>query len=229
MNISKQHIAIGKKRTGYKINPKSITIHSTANPRSTAQNERNYLTNPSNTNATGWHYVVGDNTIIEAIPPDERAYHAGHGRGNRTSIGIEMVETGDRNKVIDNTIKLVKHLQGRFNIDNNNVVRHYDWTQKNCPRILNYNNWQGWVEFKEKLKEGTMTEQQIRNMIKEEIQKALSPDERFTWADKHYDNLNEIGADINEKNYAHLANRGEVMAIVDKTIQALIKRIGGDI
>lgn len=151
MNISKQHLPIGRKRTGQKIYPKKITIHGTGNPNSTAQNERDYLSNPINTNSIGYHYVVGDDVIIEIAPPNERMVHAGHNVGNSTSIGIEMVETGDRQQVIKNTIDLVKYLKGRFGISDSNVVRHYDWTRKNCPRILNYNNWQGWKEFKSML------------------------------------------------------------------------------
>lgn len=56
------------------------------------------------------------------------------------------------------TIRLVKYLQKEFDIKDDNVVRHYDWTKKNCPRILNYNNWQGWIEFKSLLRsEDNMT------------------------------------------------------------------------
>lgn len=28
------------------------------------------------------------------------------------------------------------------------LKRHFDWSGKNCPRILNYNNWEGWTKFK---------------------------------------------------------------------------------
>lgn len=174
MRVDKQHLQLGsKKRTGKKMNVKKITIHSTGNPKSTAQNERDYLTNPINTNSTGYHYVVGDSTIIECIPPHEVAYHAGNSLGNNTSIGIEMIETGSREKVIHNTIELVKQLQNQFGISDNNVVRHNDWTGKNCPRILNYNNWQGWIEFKALLRRGDkMTKEEVISIVKEEIKKS---------------------------------------------------------
>ena len=44
-----------KKRPGYKLVPEYLTIHSTGNSKSTARNERDYLTNPHNTSSTGWH------------------------------------------------------------------------------------------------------------------------------------------------------------------------------
>lgn len=76
--IDKQHLRKGtKKRSGVIINPTHITIHSVGNWNSTIQNERDYLENPNNTGYTGWHFVVGDSKIIEAIPPNERAWHAG--------------------------------------------------------------------------------------------------------------------------------------------------------
>ena len=43
------------KRTGRKMAAQSLTIHSTANPASTARNERDYLTNPSNTSSAAYH------------------------------------------------------------------------------------------------------------------------------------------------------------------------------
>lgn len=149
--ISKQHITNDNKLQG-SMKPEYITIHSTANERSTAQNERDNLNRVGNTTSTGFHYVVGDDIIIECVPPTTITYHAGDGRngtGNTRSIGIEMVETGDRKKVINNTIRLVKHLQDKFNIPSNKVVRHYDWSKKNCPRILNNDGkWSDWWIFK---------------------------------------------------------------------------------
>ena len=54
MNIVYDYVPeSSKKRTGRKMTPTTLTIHSTANADSTARNERDYLTNPSNTSSTG--------------------------------------------------------------------------------------------------------------------------------------------------------------------------------
>lgn len=213
MNLKIQHLKKGsKKRTGKVMFPTKITIHGTGNPRSTAQNERDYLENPINTNSTGYHYVVGDSIIIECIPPNEVAYHAGHSVGNSKSIGIEMVETGDRQKVIANTIKLVKSFQKRFNISNDNIVRHFDWTKKNCPRILNYNNWQGWIEFKTLLRSGNnMTEAQIRSIVKDELNK--SSQEPSSWAKDSWEKATRIGI-TDGGNPKRKASREEVVEMI---------------
>lgn len=149
MNYKMQHIPISKaKRSGKKIKAEYITIHSTANEKSSAQNERDWLVNPSNNRTASWHIVVDEIEAIEAIPLDEIAYHAGSTQGNSTSIGIEICESGDRQKTLQNAVKLVaKMLQERgWGLDR--LRRHFDWSGKDCPRILNYNNWEGWTKFK---------------------------------------------------------------------------------
>lgn len=144
-----QHIPINRdKRPGNKIVPEYITIHSTANPKSTAQNERNWLTNPSNHRIASWHIVVDEKEAIEAIPLTELAYHAGSREGNNKSISIEICESGNRQKTLENTVKLVSKMLTERNWGINHLRRHFDWSGKNCPRILNYNNWKGWEKLK---------------------------------------------------------------------------------
>lgn len=79
-----------KKRTQIKMKPTYITVHSTGNAKSTAKNERAYLTNPINTSSTGYHYVVDEKDTIEVAPPTEVMYHAGTRDGNYNSIGIDV-------------------------------------------------------------------------------------------------------------------------------------------
>mgnify|MGYP001014253354 CR=1 FL=1 len=106
MNYKRQHIPISNdKRPGKKIKVEYITIHSTANTKSTAQNERDWLVNPSNSRKASWHIAVDEKEAIEAIPLDEIAYHAGDKIGNNLSIGIEICESGNREKTLKNAAK----------------------------------------------------------------------------------------------------------------------------
>ena len=57
----------------------------------------------------------------------------------------------DREKVIKNTIELVRYLMQKYNITADKVKRHFDYNGKVCPSILAKNNWQGWHDFKAKL------------------------------------------------------------------------------
>lgn len=148
MDYKINHIPISKIRPGTKMNPTTITIHSTANPKSTAINERNWLTNPSNDRVASWHIVVDENMAVEAIPLNEIAFHAGVREGNNTSIGIEICESGDRAKTLQNAVELTARLLHERSWGIDKLRRHYDWSGKICPGILSANNWEGWNAFK---------------------------------------------------------------------------------
>lgn len=149
MNYKKQHIPIdGTKRQNVKINPNTITIHSTGNEKSTAQNERDNLARKDNTRAASFHIVVDEKEIIECVPLNEKTLHAGNNSGNITSISIEMCESGNREKVIDSTVKLVAKMLHERNWGIDKLRRHYDWSRKICPRIMSANNWKEWDRFK---------------------------------------------------------------------------------
>ena len=137
MNIQKQLLKSGHRlRPGGSFKVLSLTIHSTGNPHSTAQNERAWLDNPSNSRDASWHYVVGEGVVIQAIPDSEEAWHAGNKEGNRNSIGIEIVENGNRLKVLDTAAAFAAEKLKEYGLEIAAVKKHFDWTGKNCPRIL---------------------------------------------------------------------------------------------
>lgn len=148
---------------GHRLRPRgsytitSITIHSTGNPNSTADQERRWLDNPSNTRDAAWHYVAGENIVIQAIPDNEEAWHCGVSYGNKHSIGIELIESGNRKAVIETAAEFTAFLLKEYNLKISDIKRHFDWTGKNCPRILIdknhiYNN-MNWEYFLSKVKE----------------------------------------------------------------------------
>ncbi len=141
------------RRSGRKlISVDYITIHNTGNPTSAAQNERAWLTNPANTVTASWHIVVDQKEVIEAIPLDEIAWHAGDGgagTGNTRSIGIEICESGNYEKTLSNAVALVAQMLHERGWGIDKLRRHYDWSKKICPRLM-YDNgkWTGWEQFK---------------------------------------------------------------------------------
>jgi len=139
------------RRPGLAMVPQYITIHSTGNPDSIAQDERGWLINPKNDRTASWHICVDEKEAVEAIPLNEVAWHAGDGvkgTGNRASIAIEICESGNRQKTLENTIQLVAKILKERGWNTNKLRRHYDWSGKSCPRILMANNWAGWEQFK---------------------------------------------------------------------------------
>ena len=133
--VKKNHLPINKKRTGKKLDFKWITVHNTGNPKSTAANERTWLTNPENTTSTGWHIVVDGKEAIEAIPISEIAYHAGTSEGNSTSIGIEICDSGWL-AAEKNAIELIASMLIEKNWGTDKVRTHKSWSGKQCPHLI---------------------------------------------------------------------------------------------
>lgn len=155
-NIRKQIIPISAgKRSGRKITPTTLTIHSTDNPSSTAQNERDWLTNPDNHRAASWHICVDEKQAVMAIPLNERALHAGNKQGNDTSISLEICESGNREKTLQNAAEVAAQLLRERGWGVDKLRQHHDWSGKNCPRILrDTGRWDWFVEqVKQKLEQ----------------------------------------------------------------------------
>lgn len=145
-------LPISNKRPGSKRKIKYIVVHNTANANSSAQNERDYLSNPTNTGSTSWNIVVDDEEIIEAVPVTEVAFHAGSGLGNQYGIGIEICESGDTKQTEAHAIKLIAYLMKTYQIPIENVKTHKDFSGKECPRqILGH-----WETFKKRVEEAYM-------------------------------------------------------------------------
>ena len=144
------------------ITPTSITIHNTGNIDASAQNNHNYMRNinKSGERIASWHFTCGWDKIIQAIPTNKKAYHAGNSTGNNTSIGIEICMYKDKEKqrqAYMNAIALVKILMSYHKLDINKVKRHKDWSGKLCPAWLIEGKYgYTWTWFKEQIKTTTI-------------------------------------------------------------------------
>ena len=153
MNYNIDHIPRNtplNRRPGIAMMPQYLTVHSTGNPNSTAKNERAWLTNPQNKVTASWHIVIDEKEAIEAVPLGEVAWHAGdgNGQGNRASIGIEICESGNRQKTLQKAVELVAKMLKERGWGVDRLRRHYDWSKKICPRIMADSNWASWEQFK---------------------------------------------------------------------------------
>lgn len=134
--IREDLIPINKRRTGKELKPTTLTIHSTGNLKSTAQNERDYLASKSNDNYAGFHVVVDEKEAIKAIPFNEIAYHSGTTKGNTTSLSLEICESGNRDKTLQRAIEVTAYILKQKGWGVDKLRQHHDWNGKNCPRIL---------------------------------------------------------------------------------------------
>jgi len=130
-----------------------IVIHYTANPGTSAQNNRDYFEGLKDSHLTkaSSHFIVGlEGEIIQCIPTIERAY-ASNSR-NIDTVSIETCyinEDGSYEEATyDTLVHLTAWLMGKFNLKSEDVIRHYDITGKNCPKYF-VENEEAWKQFKD--------------------------------------------------------------------------------
>ncbi|XCP83431.1 peptidoglycan recognition family protein [Roseburia hominis] len=133
-----------------------IVIHYTANPGAGAMANRNYFENLKDTHLTkaSSHFVVGlEGEVVQCIPTWEVAY-ASNSR-NMDTVSIECChpdETGQFNADTYRTmVQLTAWLCEKFSLTENDVIRHYDVTGKNCPKYF-VENEEAWEQFRADVK-----------------------------------------------------------------------------
>lgn len=115
-----------------------IAVHYVGNPNTSALANRNYFENCGKTGAryVSSHYIIGlDGEIIQCIPLDEWSYCTNQANGY--SISIECCHPDSTGKFTDETEKslaeLCAFLCRKFGLTENDIIRHYDITGKQCP------------------------------------------------------------------------------------------------
>ena len=138
-----------------------IGVHYTANPGAGARNNRDYFEGLKDSHVTkaSSNFVVGlEGEIIQCVPTWEVAY-ASNSR-NTDTVSIECCHPDETGKFNDATyhsmVELCAWLCLKFDLNEEDVIRHYDVTGKNCPKYF-VEHEDAWVQFKsdvgKKLKE----------------------------------------------------------------------------
>lgn len=133
----------------YAMSADYITVHNTAND-ATANNEISYMRN--NNLQVSYHFAVDDTEVVQGVPLNRNAWHAGdgaNGTGNRRSIGIEICWSksgGDRFiRAEQLAAKFIAQLLKERNWGLDRVRTHQSWSGKYCPhRTLDM----GWDRYK---------------------------------------------------------------------------------
>lgn len=130
-----------------------IVIHYTANPGSSAKSNRDYFENLKDTHITkaSSNFVVGlDGEIIQCVPTWEVAY-ASNNR-NKDTVSIECCHPDESGVFTKDTyrslVQLTAWLCMKFDLDEKDVIRHYDVTGKNCPKYF-VEDQETWDNFRE--------------------------------------------------------------------------------
>lgn len=145
ITIQQDIIPAGRRNRPGGSNPDTyITIHETGNTDAGADAAAHgaYLSSSAGEAAlVSWHYTVDDHAIVQHLPDNETAYHAGDGAGgpgNAQSIGVEICVNadGDFAKAKENAAALVRLLMSDYFIPLANVVQHNRWNGKDCPATI---------------------------------------------------------------------------------------------
>lgn len=150
MNIVQNFVSPSKYniKCPYPMTPEFIVVHNTANDAS-ARNEVAYMIR--NDNKVSFHYAVDDKEIVQGIPENRNAWHAGdgaHGQGNRKGLSIEICYSkSGGSKFIEAEKLAAKFIAYKLKEKGwgiNRVKKHQDFSGKYCPhRTLDM----GWQRF----------------------------------------------------------------------------------
>ncbi len=130
-----------------------IVIHYTANPGTTAKQNRDYFNGLKDSHLTkaSAHFVIGlDGEIVQCIPCKEIAYASNE--RNSDTIAIECChedKTGKFNPETEQSlVELTAWLMGRYGLTTKDVIRHYDVTGKECPLyyVKNEDQWNDFLD-----------------------------------------------------------------------------------
>ena len=150
MNIVKNLVSESKYsvKCPYAMTPEFIVVHNTAND-ATAANEVKYMI--SNNNQVSFHFAVDDKEVVQGLPTDRNAWHAGDGgsgRGNRYGIAVEICYSKSGGARFENAeknaAKFIAQLLKERGWGVDKVKKHQDFSNKYCPhRTLD----KGWASF----------------------------------------------------------------------------------
>lgn len=138
----------------YEMNAEFVVVHNTAND-AAAENEIKYMI--GNDKKVSFHYAVDDKEIVQGIPTNRNAWHAGdgsNGNGNRKGIAIEICYSksgGDRFiQAEKNAAEFIASILKEKGWGIDKVKKHADFSKKYCPhRTLDM----GWDRFLNMIKE----------------------------------------------------------------------------
>ena len=116
-----------------------VVVHYTGNPGTTAEQNRSYFAGLAQSGETyaSSNFVIGlEGEILECVPLDEVAYASS--QRNYDTLSIEVCHPDDTGEFTqasyDALVKLVQWLVDTYGLEQDQILRHYDVTGKECPR-----------------------------------------------------------------------------------------------
>lgn len=157
-------------KANYSVNntkPRYVVVHDTGNASRSADAMAHWRYFCDESANASYNYIADDKVIIECVEPPYAAWHAGVGKSgirkdgkksditNYNSIGVSYCinKGADIEKAVRNCAIAAAYACITYDIPLDNVVRHYDVTEKLCPGTM-YRNEVGlgekalpWADF----------------------------------------------------------------------------------
>lgn len=134
---------------------KDIFVHYTANPGTSAAQNRSYFEQLKDTHerAASAHFIIGyEGEILLCVPLNEIAYAVK--TRNEDSLSIECCYLNEDGSFTEETyeslIELLVWLLREYNLDTDNLLRHYDCGGKKCPLYYTENE-DAWEQLKQEV------------------------------------------------------------------------------
>lgn len=134
----------------------NIFVHYTANPGTSAAQNRSYFEQlkDNHERSASAHFIIGyDGEIMQCVPLDEIAYAVQ--TRNEDSISIECCYKADNGQftqeTYDSLIRLLKWLTDAYDLQPDDILRHYDCGGKKCP-LYYVEHEDAWIKLKEDVK-----------------------------------------------------------------------------
>lgn len=117
---------------------KSIFVHYTANPKTSAAQNRSYFANLELTHErpASAHLIIGyEGEIIQCIPLEEQAYAVISRNNDSLSIECCYLEEDGKftQETYDSLVHLLAWLVQEYDLECTDILRHYDCGGKKCP------------------------------------------------------------------------------------------------
>lgn len=124
--------------------PEFITIHNTANEVSAAA-EIAYMSRMDTGNNVSFHYAVDDKEIVQGLPENRSAIHAGTTAGNKSSIAIEVCYSRSGGAKFIQAEKNAAWLTAKILHERGwgieHIRTHKSWSGKDCPHLTLLMGW----------------------------------------------------------------------------------------
>ncbi|MCM1039378.1 MAG: peptidoglycan recognition protein family protein [Ruminococcus sp.] len=116
----------------------TIFVHYTANPGTSAEQNRSYFANLAQTHerSASAHFIIGyEGEIIQCIPLEEQAYAVMTRNGDSISIECCYLEKDGEftQATYDSLVHLLAWLIQEYDLEVGDILRHYDCGGKKCP------------------------------------------------------------------------------------------------